>query len=239
MGYSKNGYYYPTIATGQAICGCSGEKFRTRQEKVRLFLRTELNDCCRRFGVKDDELINVACSLYGVEFSVNGSGQAKRRIKTKATMTTRLTRIYTSANYLVRYNPQSGRYEEKEILGDEEWLTVENVAAAFRRICRSRENSESTMERFYDRWRPSTLTAPQLSQIKMADGFGTMALTAAVEDEMGKRHLLACLLMNGLLMYDVEAEVVPVEQDKNLLRVADCVFRIEGEAGRIRGFTRV
>lgn len=231
MGYFKNGSYYPGIATNPVVCGGSGEKFRTRREKVRLFLRNELDGCCRKFGVKDGDLVNIACCLHGIEVSVNGSGLAKRRIKTKMTATTRLSRIYTSENFLVRYNPRTGHYEEKEILGDEEWLVVGNVAAAFQRICRSREN--------VSHWQPSTLTSPQLSQIKMTDGFSTTALTAEVEDERGKRHLLACLLMNGLLMYDVEAEVEPIDLNKNMLRVADCVFRIEGGNGGLRSLIRV
>ena len=55
----------------------------------------------------------------------------------------------------------------------------------------------------------------------------------------GKRHLLACLLMNGLLMYDVEAEVEPVDLNRSMLRVADCVFRIESGKGGLQSLIRV
>lgn len=238
MGYKQNGTWVPTVASGPPA-RATDDSFLTREEQIDFFLKNELNEFCRRRQLTDGCLINVAVGLYGVNVTVNGKGNAKRRVKTTEGAATRLERVYTSSNYLICRDKDSNQFEAMKILGNEEWLEVKKVTKAFAKICQAQAAVVTGMGDVRANWRPETLSKVQLSEIEMPDAFHSVAFTSTVEDVRGQVHLLACLVTNGLLMYDVEAEVRPWDLSKRLLRVSDCVFRFEIGMSGLAGLNRI
>lgn len=215
MGTYINGAYFAGIQ-GVPEGDSHAEKFRTREERIRHFLKKELQDFCRDNDVKDKDILNVSVGLYGLYLTVNGRGKAKYRVKTSLNATTRRERIYRSESYVVR--KEEGIFFVEPLLADEEWLQVEKVEEAFLAICKDKS------------WENGV--RPYLCKFEQEDGFKCMALATVAKDGEDNEHQLLCLVTNGLVMLDAEAKLTPVPLNKTLLRVADCVFRLDiGEKG--------
>ncbi len=227
MGVFVNGNYFPTIEDGASKPFGERCEFRTREEQVQLFFRYEFEDFCEEEKVKNGALLNIATQIHGVRATVDAKGMAKYCAKPSPHSATQRPRIYTSENYLLRYNVDEQCYEAIKLLGNDEWLQVERVRKAFLRICKGKD------------WLPWTISEIQLSDIRMKDGFSAVALTAEVHAPMAIKHTMTCLLANGLLMLDADAEVTPWCGKGNVVRTADCVFRIERNEKGISSFSRL
>ena len=210
MGTYINGAYFAGIQ-GVPEGDSHAEKFRTREERIRHFFKNELQDFCRDNDVKDKDILNVSVGLYGLYLTVNGRGKAKYRVKTSLNATTRRERIYRSESYVVR--KEEGRFFVEPLLADEEWLQVEKVEEAFLAICQARG------------W--GIGVRPYLAEVEQEDGFKSMALATTAKDGEDNEHQILCLVTNGLIMLDAEAKLTPVPLNKTLLRIADCVFRLD------------
>ncbi len=215
MGTYINGAYFAGIQ-GVPEGDSHAEKFRTREEKIAYFLKKELQKFCCENKVPEGGTLNIAVGLYGLGVTVNGRGKAKYRVKTSLNATTRRERIYRSESYVVR--KEEGRFFVEPLLADEEWLQVEKVEEAFLAICKDKS------------WENGV--RPYLCKFEQEDGFKCMALATVAKDGEDNEHQLLCLVTNGLVMLDAGAKLTPVPLNKTLLRVADCVFRLDvGEKG--------
>ena len=222
MGIFVNGTYFSDIQRvpeGDS----TAEKFRTREESIADFLENKLQNFCRDNDVKDKDILNVSVGLYGLYLTVNGRGKAKYRVKTSLNATTRRERIYRSESYVVR--KEEGRFFVEPLLADEAWLIVEKVEEAFGAICKARA------------WQMGV--RPYLCELEQEDGFKSMALATVAKDEDGEEHQILCLVTNGLIMLDAEAKLTVVPLIKTLLRVADCVFRLQVGVKGLKGLNRV
>ena len=215
MGTYINGAYFAginVVPEGDS----RAEKFRTREEEIAYFLKDELQNFCRDNNVKDNDILNIAVGLYGLGVMVNGRGRAKYRVKTSLNATTKRERVYRAESYIMEQ--VEGKLMPQLLLADEAWLYVDNVKYAFGKIC----------------WRKAwkMCVRPYLAEVEQEDGFKSMALATKAKDKDGNEHQLLCLVTNGLIMLDAGAKLAPVPLNKNLLRVADCVFRLDiGEKG--------
>ena len=217
MGYLENGGRYPYIVDyGQTYGSCT-EKFRTNVEKIRRYIvSSEFSDFCRKNNATEGDVVTFTVDLNGVNMTINGRGRAKYRVKPSPNSVTRRPRIYCSETYILRR--KDGGPEPELLLADEAWLYVENVENVFSKICRARF------------WQMGV--RPYLCEVEQEDGFKSMALATTAKDDEDNEHQLLCLVTNGLIMFDAGAKLTPVPLNKTLLRVADCVFRLDvGEKG--------
>lgn len=223
MGYYERGGTYPYIVDYGHTGSCT-EKFRTNVEKIgRYIVSSEFSDFCRKNNATEGDVVTFTVDLNGVNTSLNGSGRAKYRVKPSDNAVTRRPRIYCSETYILRR--KYGGPKPELLLANEEWLIVEKVEEAFRTICQARG------------W--GIGVRPYLCELEQEDGFKSMALATVAKDGEDNEHQILCLVTNGLIMLDAEAKLTPVPLNKSLLRVADCVFRLElGEAG-LKALNRV
>ena len=216
MGYLENGGRYPYIVDYGHTYGSCTEKFRTWLEQIQRYLHRDFFMFCQENDVKEGDVVTFSVDLNGVNTSLNGSGRAKYRVKPSDNAVTRRPRIYCSETYILRR--KYGGPEPELLLANEEWLIVEKVEEAFRTICQARG------------W--GIGVRPYLAEVEQEDGFKSMALATTAKDGEDNEHQILCLVTNGLIMLDAEAKLTPVPLNKSLLRVADCVFRLDiGEKG--------
>ena len=217
MGYLENGGRYPYIVDyGQTYGSCT-EKFRTNVEKIRRYIvSSEFSDFCRKNNATEGDVVTFTVDLNGVNMTINGRGRSKYRVKPSPNSVTRRPRIYCSETYILRR--KYGGPKPELLLADEAWLIVEKVEEAFRTICQARG------------WVIGV--RPYLAEVEQEDGFKSVALATTAKDDEDNEHQLLCLVTNGLIMFDAGAKLTPVPLNKTLLRVADCVFRLDvGEKG--------
>ena len=211
MGYLENGGRYPEILEPPMYK--KDENFRTWEQLVLEFEKNFPKD-----EMSVGTTISVTMDRYGLEVTVNlqGRQRLKYKVRTSPYTVTKYHRLYHSETYIISEKEEKGKGVKKhllKLLADEEWLQAEKVEEAFRTICQARG------------WRMGV--RPYLCEIEQEDGFKSVALATTAKDKDSKEHQMLCLITNGLVMLDAEAELTPVPQSKNLLRVAGCIFHVE------------
>ena len=221
MGFLENGGRYPEILEPPVYR--KDQNFQTWDEQVREFVHKEFQQFRAEKGLKKGDLITITMDLRGFNVTVNSQGRSKYWVKTSIGGTTKYTRIQHSIQYIVEEKDTA--FYLKLLLSDEEWLQVEKVEDAFRKICRVRG------------WEMGV--RPYLCEVEQEDGFKSMALATAAKDEDNREHQMLCLVTNGLILLNAGAKLTPVNLAKKQIRVCGCVFHPEMSVAGLRCLQRL
>lgn len=212
MGHIINGSLVPGIDEGAQIKKTTMKKNQCkRSDFIDYFIKNEFQHYCQKKKVKVSDVVYLMVDCHGC-WPVLGSGVVFDRYTVKTKCTTRNNRIFMAVSYLVCEAEAKGHYILRPILNDEEWLSSAKVEMAFEAICVSRG------------WNLEMFSRPVLSLIKEKNGFQGLAWVSNAQNQHGHEVKLACLVTNGLIIDNLDAEVSKFDPEKERIFFRDCRF---------------